>query len=166
MKRECGGCTLCCKLLPIPALEKAAGDRCKYQRHGKGCTVHGTGAQPDGCKVWFCRWLINDDAGDLPRPDRAGYVIDMLPDEITIQPDDNSKPPTRYLAIQIWVDGDAWRNDDALRDWVYRKAEQGNPTLIRYSPRDAIGVIAPPLTDNGQWVFSAGTINENMGLWK
>jgi len=38
--RVCGSCSLCCKLLPIPPLNKPAGKRCDYQRHGKGCTIY------------------------------------------------------------------------------------------------------------------------------
>jgi hypothetical protein len=166
MKRECGGCTLCCKLLPIPPLKKPAGKKCEHQRTGKGCAVHGTPKQPQACGVWFCRWLINDDADNLSRPDRARYVIDMLPDEISMQPSDGSAPLKKYVAIQIWADGDAWFGDTALRDWILRKAEQGTPTIVRYSAREAIGVFAPPLSPDGQWYFSKGTINPNMGLWK
>jgi hypothetical protein len=28
MKRQCGECQLCCKLLPVPPLNKKAGERC------------------------------------------------------------------------------------------------------------------------------------------
>lgn len=171
MKRECGGCTLCCKLLPIPPLNKLAGIKCKFQRHNKGCTVHGTVEQPRACQVWHCRWLLNDDAGKLSRPDRAHYVIDMLPDEITIQPDDKSEPPKKYIAVQVWIDPDypeAWKQDDELFAWVLRKAEHGIPTLLRINKgeaRQGIGLIAPPITGKG-WVISEGTINMSMGLWK
>ena len=30
--RRCGGCTLCCKLLPMPELDKRAGKPCQHQR--------------------------------------------------------------------------------------------------------------------------------------
>jgi len=46
LMRQCGGCTLCCKLLPVPPLEKLAGQRCQHQRHGKGCAVYETSAMP------------------------------------------------------------------------------------------------------------------------
>jgi len=32
MNRTCGGCTLCCKLLPVRELKKPANTRCQHQR--------------------------------------------------------------------------------------------------------------------------------------
>ena len=38
--RQCGECTLCCKLLPVPPLNKLAGQKCKHQRFPHhGCAV-------------------------------------------------------------------------------------------------------------------------------
>jgi len=95
MSRQCGACTLCCKLLPVHDgvlingkrmqgnLDKPAGERCRYQRH-TGCTVYNTALMPACCKMWNCRWLGNDDTGDLSRPDRSHYVIDIMPDYVTV----------------------------------------------------------------------------------
>src|SRR5258708_27094970 len=35
--RECGSCTLCCKVYNIPEIGKAAGKWCKHCTPGKGC---------------------------------------------------------------------------------------------------------------------------------
>ena len=40
MTRHCGGCTLCCKLIPVEELNKPAGARCKHVRTGKGCSIY------------------------------------------------------------------------------------------------------------------------------
>lgn len=40
MKRQCGDSQLCCKLLPVPPLQKAAGASCRFQKFHKGCTVY------------------------------------------------------------------------------------------------------------------------------
>jgi hypothetical protein len=167
MKRECGTCSLCCKLMPVPQLNKPRDQRCQYQKHAKGCTVHGTAAQPPACKLWYCRWLVNDDAADLRRPDHAHYVIDAMPDEITVEPDDHSAPKQTLLAIQIWVDGDQWKNDVALRGWLFRKArDHGVPALMRYPDGHTVGVFAPPISTDGEWHIVGGTINPELGLWK
>jgi hypothetical protein len=167
-KRACGDCQLCCKLLPIPVLEKKAGTKCRFQRHHKGCTVHGTVKQPRECKLWFCRWLLNDDAAALSRPDRAHYVIDMMPDELAVTDDETGERQT-FNAIQVWVDPDypdAWRDDDAFFDWVKRKGLAGHPVMIRNGTRNAMGVFTPNLSPTGEWFIQGGTINETMGLWK
>ena len=71
--RECGTCTLCCKVYPIPALEKPAGVWCRHCTPGKGCGIHD--APPDQCRAFFCLWMMD---GKMPpewRPDRAKFVL-------------------------------------------------------------------------------------------
>lgn len=166
-KRECGDCQLCCKLLPVPPLNKKGGEKCRFQKFHKGCTVYATPTMPDACKLWHCRWLVNDDV-NMARPDRAHYVIDMLPDEINVT-NDQTGETKHYLAIQIWVDPNHWNevtNDKALFDWILMKAEKFNtPTLLRKRQGHGVGVLAPPITGDG-WQISEGTINPEMGLWK
>src|SRR5437879_280323 len=108
--RRCGGCTLCCRLLPmkarphadtmevvramiergigapkdftgmIPDFDKPAGERCSHQRTGKGCAIYTK--RPFGCRFWNCAWLANADTADLRRPDRSHYVVDIAPDYV------------------------------------------------------------------------------------
>jgi hypothetical protein len=84
MMRECGDCQLCCKLVPVPEIGKLAGQRCKNQRFRKGCALYHTPFKPITSNTWNCRWLVNDDTADLPRPDRSHYVIDINPDYLTL----------------------------------------------------------------------------------
>ncbi|HEX3412850.1 MAG TPA: hypothetical protein VHT00_14115 [Stellaceae bacterium] len=162
MNRQCGDCQLCCKLLPVKELQKAAGQRCRHQKHHKGCAIYPH--RPQACAEWSCRWLTDSDTTALARPDRAGYVIDMLPDEIAVTPDGGERKV--YLALQIWVDGDGWKDDEALTRYILKKAHEGIPTLIRYDKRRSVGILAPPLSSDGKWQFAAGEVNESMGLWR
>ncbi|MHC2581127.1 hypothetical protein ACVI1J_006756 [Bradyrhizobium diazoefficiens] len=149
--RRCGDCQLCCKLLPVPPLRKGAGVACRFQKFHKGCIVYHTHQMPPECGLWNCRWLINDDAAELSRPDRSHYVIDLMPDFITITNGDGSKQ--NIQVVQIWVDPkypDAHR-DPALRRWLYRRAEDGIAALIRFNACDALTVFAPPFDDKGEW---------------
>jgi hypothetical protein len=52
--RECGQCTLCCKLLKVDVIEKPAGKWCKHCTPGKGCNIYAE--RPDVCAAWFCGW--------------------------------------------------------------------------------------------------------------
>jgi hypothetical protein len=177
--RRCGDCQLCCKLLPMKAdsaarvpeistemvlqgyaqpaefrgmlaeWDKPAGAHCKHQRHRKGCAVYSR--RPFGCRYWNCRWLVNDDTADMHRPDRAGYVIDLMPDFITMQPHDGSEP-TNIEVIQIWVDPkrpDAWRNDAQLRAYMARRGEDGKAFLVRFNSADGITVFPPAMSEDG-----------------
>lgn len=150
--RRCGGCTLCCRLLPVRSLNKAANERCTYQRTGRGCSVYRTKAMPADCGLWTCRWLTDPSTRDLRRPDRSGYVVDVMPDFVTIQ-DENTKP-FRIGAVQVWCDPrhpDAHR-DPALRVWLARLGEdEGVVAIIRYSGTEGFTLIPPAIAADGEW---------------
>ena len=162
MMRQCGTCTLCCKLLPVRELDKDAGVRCKFQKFHKGCTVYGQPEMPPACSLWNCRWLINDDCDDIPRPDRAHYVIDIMPDYIT-GVDDATDQRHNWPVVQIWCDPnypDAWKTEP-LRAWMSRQAEKGNATIVRYGQKDGIVIFPPPISQDGQWHTITPTMREN-----
>jgi hypothetical protein len=71
--RRCGECRLCCKVFPLPALNKPEGQWCWLLGPG-GCTVHDRG-QPEVCKLYACYWLEHEEAPDEARPDRIGLVV-------------------------------------------------------------------------------------------
>jgi hypothetical protein len=151
MMRKCGDCQLCCKLVPVQSLEKKAGQRCKHQKFGKGCAVYHRPEMPSECAIWNCRWLVNDDTDDLSRPDRSHYVIDLMPDFITIRRD--GEEPEHIQVAQIWVDPnhrDAHR-DPALRRWMERRGEQGIASIIRFNKREAFVIFPPSMAGDGEW---------------
>jgi hypothetical protein len=153
MKRECGGCNLCCRALPIEALKKNAGTRCQYQRFGKGCVVHGNlEKQPYVCRAWSCRWLIDETATELRRPDRVHYFIDPTPDFVVIT-------GVKRQAVQVWVDPlfpDAHR-DAGLRSYIERTAKIA---VVRLSAENAFVVVAPSLSETGEWLELRGQMTD------
>lgn len=149
MDRRCGGCTLCCRLLPTKEINKPANQRCPHQRTGKGCAAYAH--RPVSCQVWTCRWLANDDTADLRRPDRARYVIDVMPDYITVTPDGGE--PITIPVIQVWMDPahpDA-HQDPGLRAYVDRRGHEGYATIVRSSSVDAFVLFPPSMSADGQW---------------
>jgi hypothetical protein len=152
MKRQCGDCQLCCRLVPVQSLGKHGGTACRFQKFHKGCTVYHKPEMPPECALWNCRWLVNDDSDELSRPDRSHYVIDVMPDFITSV--DNETGERRNIqVVQIWVDpsrpGARW--GPALRRWGLPRAEQSIAALIRFNEREAFVVFAPPFDVNGQY---------------
>lgn len=152
--RRCGDCQLCCRLLPVrsPLLDKDGGKVCPHQKFKKGCMVYGTPRMPPPCQLWNCRWLVNDDTADLSRPDRAHYVIDLMPDFVTIRNDDTGELQ-HIQVVQVWIDPkhpDAHR-DPALRRYLERRAAEGTAALVRFNQRDAMALMAPALTADHQW---------------
>lgn len=158
--RQCGDCQLCCRVMSISEIGKKAGERCPNQKFGVGCKVHGTQAQPPSCRMWSCLWLANP-ALDLPRPDRAGYVVDIMSDMVVFGADVyNGK---RAQALQIWADPkrpEAWRG---AMDWI-KIAIGATETVavVRFPGKDAIVVVPPQLSDNGQWTEIASRTMKEM----
>ena len=153
--RKCGDCQLCCKLLPVRSINKGAGHKCIHQRVGKGCRVYANlwRIAPE-CRLWNCRWLGNDDMDDLRRPDRTHYVVDMMPDYVTIDQDGEH---SQHEVAQIWCDPDYpdAHRDPALRAWLERKNKIG---LVRYDNERAVTIIPPALMAEGRWVEKASNL--------
>lgn len=149
MTRSCGGCTACCTILPVGELDKPALTRCQHQRSGKGCAIYDR--RPQSCVHWSCVWLaLPEETRDLSRPDRSGYVIDILPDYVTTVNDDTGER-ANYPVVQVWVSKsrpDAHR-DPALRAYLERL---GTMALVRIGGEEAF-LLSPPATNTeGAWV--------------
>ncbi len=71
--RRCGDCRLCCKVFPLPLLDKPAGTWCRHAAAG-GCAVHGP-AMPDVCRQYDCFWREHETLSESWRPDRIGVVV-------------------------------------------------------------------------------------------
>ena len=156
--RACGDCQLCCKLLPVRSISKLANVRCDHQRHKKGCAVYPQlGFISPECRLWSCRWLVEDDTADQSRPDRSHIVIDLVPDMITAK-DDNTE--VRIKVIQIWCDPgfpDAHRAD-AIRRYMFRRATKGIASLVRFDSYRCLLVVPPPMNSAGEWFERAHVI--------
>jgi hypothetical protein len=148
--RRCGGCTLCCKLLPVREVDKGAGERCRHQRTGKGCAIYAK--RPMTCQLWSCAWLSSPaETADLRRPDRSRYVVDNMPDFVTFTYPD--RPDVKVPVIQVWVDPaepDAHR-DPALRAYLERRGADGFMALIRSNDLDAFLLCPPNMAADGEW---------------
>jgi hypothetical protein len=148
-KRSCGGCTLCCRLVPVKSLNKPGGTRCKHQRFRTGCVVHKKEGFPAECHLWSCYWLATDI--DVPRPDHAHYAIDIVPDFVTAQ---NLGKEVSVPVIQIWCDPhypEAHR-DPKLRAWLDKMSRaDGWCALVRFNEVDAMFLLPPVMSDTRQW---------------
>jgi hypothetical protein len=95
--RECGTCTLCCKVYDVPSLAKPAGKWCQHCLPGKGCGIHAT--RPDHCRSFFCLWMTD---GTMPtewKPERSKLVLSI-------------EPATRFINVQVDPGSpSAWRTE-------------------------------------------------------
>lgn len=75
---ECGGCTLCCKMLDVPWMDAPSGNLCVECSEGVGCRIFAT-ADPR-CRSFACVYRQSDKCGDELRPDRCRVVFEKLSD--------------------------------------------------------------------------------------
>lgn len=77
MNRECGSCTLCCKMLGIKELNKKQNKWCPHCAINKGCKIYSE--RPESCRDFNCLWLM----GKLPEelyPQKVGVVFGATTD--------------------------------------------------------------------------------------
>ncbi len=67
--RECGECTLCCKLARVPELRKRTNTWCDHCAIGEGCRIYAD--RPQSCRTFRCWWLDHPEMPDELRPDRV-----------------------------------------------------------------------------------------------
>jgi hypothetical protein len=73
MARECGGCTLCCKVLAIPELEKPKDVWCRHCVIGEGCKIYEQ--RPTPCREFNCAWLQSEGLPEHWYPARSKMVM-------------------------------------------------------------------------------------------
>lgn len=72
-KRECGDCSLCCKVMAIEELTKPAGSWCDQCEPGHGCRNYQD--RPGECRNFRCLWLIDPRFGEHWKPNRSKIVL-------------------------------------------------------------------------------------------
>jgi hypothetical protein len=94
--RDCDGCTECCHALSIdaPTLTKPNGINCP-NNCGSGCTVYAV--RPNVCRDWYCAWRMSETLGDEWRPDRSGFIVEIVMDDL---PEGFSLPGLRFTLLR------------------------------------------------------------------
>ena len=76
-QRQCGDCSLCCKVLGIPELEKPKDSWCPNFAAGIGCRIYED--RPPSCHNFICRWLTDPNMGPEWKPSVCKMVVDSRP---------------------------------------------------------------------------------------
>jgi hypothetical protein len=116
-QRQCGDCSLCCKLLQIPELKKPKDVWCPNFRTGAGCGIYAD--RPGSCRTFVCQWLADSDVGPEWKPNRCKMVLDAKPGIYMVHVDPSAGQPWRaepYLSI--------------LRKWAARGLASGTLVMV------------------------------------
>jgi len=117
--RECGSCSLCCKVYDIIEIGKAAGKWCKHCTPGKGCTIHDS--LPAQCAKFNCLWRTNEALPPYWKPDQSKMVITIF-------------PANEFIYVQVDPGTpSAWRKQpyfDDLHHWAKNNLEKGIHVIV------------------------------------
>lgn len=104
--RDCGTCTLCCKVYRVAVLAKPEGVWCGHCDIGKGCKIHAT--RPIHCRQFFCLWRMDASIPDDWKPERSKLAISIFPDNgfVYVQVDPGSPQAWRrepyFTGLKRW----------------------------------------------------------------
>jgi hypothetical protein len=103
--RSCAGCTLCCKIMGIAALEKPPGAWCKHCEPAGGCRIYDD--RPQECRTFFCGYLINGQLGEEWKPSKSRLVLELEGNRIGVHVDpqrpDAWKREPFYSSLKRWA---------------------------------------------------------------
>jgi hypothetical protein len=118
--RACGACSLCCKLLPVAALEKPHEKWCAHCRPGAGCAIYES--RPETCRSFACHWLADPAAGEYWAPLSSRMVVQIT----------GGHDATYRRFVDVHIDRgatDAWRREPYAAD--LRRMSADPRTLVR-----------------------------------
>ncbi len=111
--RACGSCTMCCKVIAVTELDKAAGVWCAHCVAKKGCGIYDT--RPPGCRTYYCHWMLDKNFGPEWKPDHAKFALVQSAQGITAFVDPGSPGAWRrapyYETFRRWA-AESLRRDD------------------------------------------------------
>lgn len=71
--RECGACTLCCKVAAVEEVAKPNGVWCPHCVKGNRCMIYPS--RPQSCRDFYCQWMIEKGLGPEWKPERAKFAL-------------------------------------------------------------------------------------------
>ena len=71
--RECGTCTLCCKVAGVEEIKKPNGVWCTHCVRGKRCVIYEQ--RPPSCRSFYCQWMVEKSLGPEWKPERAKFAL-------------------------------------------------------------------------------------------
>ena len=78
---KCDGCTMCCEVLPVPWMNKAAGEACRYCDVGVGCRIYNNSI-PEECRTFRCAYNRLENAPIKLRPDKCKIIFERIKENL------------------------------------------------------------------------------------
>jgi Fe-S-cluster containining protein len=138
--RECGECTMCCKLLGVEAIDKPEGTWCPHCTARRGCAIYDS--RPQQCRDFVCAWLKGPALDERWKPSVCKFIV--------------FAEQGGGMMLKVAVDPvrpDAWRKEpfySYFKNWIRQNAVAGGVLLVLTGKR-AVAVLPDRDTDLGDW---------------
>lgn len=73
--RSCGTCTMCCKLYPVPVMDKPQNVWCRECKPGKGCGIWES--RPQFCRDFHCHYILDAQVGEDWKPEVSKFIMNF-----------------------------------------------------------------------------------------
>jgi hypothetical protein len=139
-RKSCGDCSLCCKLMNVPELDKPPNIWCRHAVMGKGCGIYE--ARPPVCRGFFCRWTEDPSLGPEWKPTKSKMVLAHHgEDRLTVYVDPGAKGAWRrepYLSRLV-----AMARAGLEKNGILKIVENGRTLVILPQGVVDLGVVGP-----------------------
>jgi hypothetical protein len=122
--RECGECTLCCKLLGIESLGKPAGAWCAHCKPSGGCGIYES--RPQDCRNFICGYLLMPEVDERWKPSVCKFVLA------------NGQDNTHMKIVVDPARPDAWKREpyySRFKQWAQSGPEQAMKIMVAIGKR-------------------------------
>src|SRR3569833_1733688 len=129
--RDCGPCTLCCKVMAVDEIEKVAGAWCAHCAKGAGCAIYET--RPQSCRAFSCAWLRHPQLPRNLRPDLTRVVLAFDNNATRLIASCDPAHPMAwrrepiYGYLKRWAEG-SWATGGQVVAWPARDKKQTHQT--------------------------------------
>ena len=130
--RECGECTLCCKLLETHDIPSKIGVYC--QHCSQGCGIYPD--RPEECRTYQCLWSQMETVGDELRPDRCGIIFDRISDDVITARLEEGQKMNSLVVAQMGA-----FNREGFSVLVFRGGDRKFFLNDRHTESDVLGVV-------------------------
>ena len=115
--RSCDGCTMCCKLMRVAALDKPRGQWCVHCDIGAGCKIYDR--RPEACLAFYCAYRLTTELDERWKPALSHLLV-------------------RYdeRRISVFVDADdakAWKREPyftQIKTWAAQAAPHRGQVIV------------------------------------
>jgi hypothetical protein len=129
--RDCGDCSLCCKIFAVEELEKPSWKWCQHCAPGRGgCLAYDD--RPKSCRTFMCVWLVDSRFGPEWKPSRSKMIItaDQTGHHVTIRCDPGSP--------------NAWRRPPFYRQILeLARAARAKNSMVTINIEERVTVVDP-----------------------